>query len=87
MHRSRQFHFFILFNICLVFCNLFRYSLVLEAQRKNQQLSAQYKTLVAQQQELSKMLCALRSLQEIAKFAQQKSMHPIRLNQIRTVPV
>jgi|GEM_PF-5970918 len=86
MRKSRQLRIFIAFNVCLVFWHLFQYSLILDAQRHNQQLSAQYKTLCAHKQELGKTWCALRSPQAILEFAQQQSMRPVRLDQIHTVP-
>jgi len=87
MRKSRQMRLFIGFNVCLILVHLFRYSLVLNAQRTNQQLSAQYKALCTQKQELCTTWCALRSPQKIHEFARQQSMRTIRLDQIHTVSV
>lgn len=85
MHKSRQIRIFIGFNILLAFVHVYRYSLVLKAQRATQQLVAQHKILITKKQELCKTWCALRSPQAISEFARQQSMRPIRLDQIHTV--
>lgn len=72
MRISRQVRIFVAFNIALAFWHIFKYSLVLQVQHQNQQLTKEHKKLLAQKQELCKTWCSLRSPQAIHEFARQQ---------------
>lgn len=83
--RPKLITFFIGTQILLTFWHVFRYNLVIHEEHATQQLTHQYKKLIATKQELSKTLYSLGSPQAIHAFAKKEAMHTIRLDQIHTV--